>query len=64
MIIKVINKVYTLQLINVSWDSDTVQEIDNVSIDEFDYNDDAASKVLDLIYAETHFRFYLLINSC
>jgi hypothetical protein len=37
------------------WDSDTVQEIDIVSIDEFDYDDDAASKVLDLIYAETHF---------
>jgi hypothetical protein len=29
MIIKVINKVYTIQLININWDSDTVQEIDN-----------------------------------
>jgi hypothetical protein len=36
------------------WDPSYIHEVDDVSIDEYDYDDDAASQLLDSIYAETH----------
>jgi hypothetical protein len=37
-----------------SWDPNYIHEVDDVSIDEYDYDEDAASQLLDSIYAETH----------
>lgn len=36
------------------WDSNTLHEIDEVSLDEYDYDDNAMTELLDNVFSQTH----------